>query len=118
MKTALIAAERIEQSILLIRGHRVMLDADLAALYGVQTWVLNQAVKRNRDRFPPDFMFQRIDEEFANLGSQSVSSSSWGGRRYAPYAFTEQGLAMPSVKERNGAHSRSVLFCGGLHGGE
>ena len=76
-----------------------MLDTDLAALYGVETKVLVQAVKRNLERFPADFMFQLSTEEFANLRSQFVTSSSnagYGGRRYAPYAFTEQGVAMLS----------------------
>ncbi len=73
------------------RGRRVILDADLAELYEVKTKVLNQAVKRNSDRFPEDFMFQLSKEEFENLRSQTVTSS-WGGRRYAPYAFTEQGI--------------------------
>ena len=95
-KTAsLVAEERIERRILLIRGEKVMLDADLAELYEVQTKVLVQAVKRNIDRFPDDFTFQLSKEEFANLRSQSVTSS-WGGRRYPPYAFTEQGVAMLS----------------------
>lgn len=71
-----------------------MLDADLATLYGVETKVLVQAVKRNLDRFPEDFMFHLTEEEFQNLRSQTVTSSEWGGRRYAPYAFTEQGVAM------------------------
>ena len=88
---SVIPAERIERSILLIRGHKVMLDADLAELYGVQTKVLVQALRRNRERFPDDFMFQLTKEEFANLRSQTVTSSpGWGGRRYPPYAFTEQ----------------------------
>jgi len=73
-----------------------MLDADLAVLYGVETRVLVQAVKRNIERFPEDFMFQLNREEFAILRSQSVTSSDWGGRRYPPYAFTEQGVAMLS----------------------
>lgn len=73
-----------------------MLDADLAGLYGVETKVLVQAVKRNLDRFPEDFMFQLSREEYDNLRSQSVTSSDWGGRRYPPYAFTEQGVAMLS----------------------
>lgn len=73
-----------------------MLDRDLAALYGVETKALNQAVKRNLERFPEDFMFQLSSEETANLRSQSVTSSSWGGARTAPYAFTEQGVAMLS----------------------
>ena len=72
-----------------------MLDADLAALYGVDTKVFVQAVRRNVDRFPADFMFQLTKQEFDNLRSQFVTSS-WGGRRYPPYAFTEQGVAMLS----------------------
>jgi hypothetical protein len=88
----------IESRILLLREARAMLDADLALLYGVQTKVLVQAVKRNAARFPADFMFQLSPEEFANLRSQFVTSSSgYGGRRYAPYAFTEQGVAMLST---------------------
>jgi hypothetical protein len=87
--------ERITQAILLIRSHKVMLDSDLAELYGVATKVLIQAVKRNIDRFPDDFMFQLTEQEFGNLRSQFVTSS-WGGRRYPPYAFTEQGVAMLS----------------------
>ena len=93
---SLVPVERIERSILLIRRQKVMLDADLAALYGVETRVLVQAVKRNLERFPEDFMFQLSREEFAALRSQSVTSSDWGGRRYPPYAFTEQGVAMLS----------------------
>lgn len=85
----------VELQILLIRGERVMLDADLAELYSVETKVLLQAVKRNADRFPDDFMFQLEEAEFENLRSQFVTSS-WGGRRYRPYAFTEQGVAMLS----------------------
>ena len=107
-KTSLIPVERIEQSILLIRGEKVMLSPDLAALYGVEPRVLVQAVKRNVDRFPDDFMFQLTKEEFdhlksqlasSNLKSQTVISSAagWGGaRRARPYAFTEQGVAMLS----------------------
>ncbi len=95
-KASIVPAERIERSILLIREHKVLLDADLAELYGVETRVLVQAVKRNADRFPDDFMFQLSDDEFENLRSQSVMSSSWGGRRSPPYAFTEQGVAMLS----------------------
>ncbi len=87
----------IQSRILALREQRVMLDADLAQLYGVETRVLVQAVKRNLLRFPEDFMFQLSAEEFANLRSQSViSSASHGGRRTAPYAFTEQGVAMLS----------------------
>ena len=95
-KKSLISVDRIEKAILLIRGQKVMLDADLAELYGVETKVLVQAVKRNLDRFPEDFMFQLSQEEFAILRSQIVTSSDWGGRRYRPYAFTEQGVAMLS----------------------
>jgi hypothetical protein len=89
----------IGSRILLLREQRVMLDADLADLYGVQTKVLVQGVKRNLSRFPADFMFQLSAEEFAILRSQTVTSSSsatHGGRRTAPYAFTEQGVAMLS----------------------
>ncbi len=91
----------IGSRILTLREQRVMLDADLAELYGVQTKVLVQAVKRNLSRFPDDFMFQLSAEEFANLRSQTVTSSAaassgHGGRRTAPYAFTEQGVAMLS----------------------
>jgi phage regulator Rha-like protein len=95
-KQSLIPVDRIEKAILLIRRQKVMLDADLAGLYGVETRVLVQAVKRNLERFPEDFMFQLSSEEFAVLRSQSVTSSDWGGRRYPPYAFTEQGVAMLS----------------------
>lgn len=98
-RASLVPAERIERAILLIRGQKVMLDADLAALYGVETKVLVQAVKRNRSRFPDDFMVQLTLKEFAPLRSQIVTSNAkpaWGGRRYAPYAFTEQGVAMLS----------------------
>ncbi len=91
-----IPPERVERRILLIRGQKVMLDADLAELYGVATRVLNQAIRRNRTRFPPDFMFRLNREEFGILRSQFVSSSRWGGRRYNPLAFTEHGVAMLS----------------------
>ncbi|MFT4179054.1 MAG: ORF6N domain-containing protein [Thermomonas sp.] len=87
--------ERIESCIHWIRGEKVMLDDDLAVLYGVEVRVLNQAVKRNIERFPDDFMFQISEDELQNLRSQIVTSS-WGGRRYQPYAFTEQGVAMLS----------------------
>ena len=87
--------ENISSIIYMIRGEKVMLDKDLASLYGVDTRVLKQAVKRNIDRFPLDFMFEITREEFDNLRSQIVISS-WGGRRYTPTAFTEQGVAMLS----------------------
>jgi len=88
--------ERIQQHIMLIRGEKVMLDVHLALLYDVETRALIQAVKRNIDRFPDDFMFQLTNAEFDGLKSQNVISSYWGGRRYTPYAFTEQGVAMLS----------------------
>jgi hypothetical protein len=92
-----IPAEFIERKIYLIRGLKVMLDSDLAALYEVPTKVLNQAVRRNLDRFPADFMFQLNDEELENLRSQVVTSSGGhGGRRYTPFAFTGHGVAMLS----------------------
>jgi len=88
--------ERIAQAIFLIRGHKVMLSTHLAELYDVEPRALVQAVKRNIERFPEDFMFQLNIQEFENLKSQIVTSS-WGGlRRAAPYAFTEQGVAMLS----------------------
>jgi hypothetical protein len=90
-------AERIGQLILVIRRQRVLLDEDLARLYGVETRVLLQAVKRNLGRFPSDFMFELSAAEWVALRSQSVTSKSGrGGRRYAPFAFTEQGVAMLS----------------------
>lgn len=85
----------IQNKIYEVRGVRVMLDFDLAELYQVETRVLNQAVKRNIKRFPPDFMFQLTEEEYSNLKSQFVTSS-WGGTRKLPHAFTEQGLSMLS----------------------
>jgi ORF6N domain len=88
----------IESKIYLIRGMKVMLDHDLAELYDVSTMRLNEQVKRNLKRFPSDFMFSLSDQEFRNLISQfAISSSSWGGRRKAPLAFTEQGVAMLSA---------------------
>ena len=94
---ALVPPERIEQSILLIRGHKVMLDADLARLYGVTTKRLNEQVRRNLSRFPEDFMFQLTESETRLLRSQfATSKEGRGGRRYLPYAFTEQGVAMLS----------------------
>ena len=98
----LIPAPRIENRILLIRGHKVILDADLAELYGVLTKALVQAVKRNLERFPDDFMLELSAAEFAALRSQSVTSKPGrGGRRTAPYAFTEQGVAMLSTVLRS-----------------
>ena len=94
----------ILERIHLLRGQKVMLDQDLAALYGIETKAFNQAVKRNIERFPEDFMFELTHEEFEHLRSQNVTSS-WGGRRYLPKAFTEQGVAMlsgiPSPESRD-----------------
>ena len=95
-KKNIVISERIIKSILMIRGEKVMMDSDLADLYEVETKVLTQAVKRNLDRFPKDFMFQMTKSEFDDLRSQNVTSRSWGGRRYPPYVFTEQGVAMLS----------------------
>jgi ORF6N domain-containing protein len=96
-RNAIVAAQRIERAILLVRGQKVMLDADLAALYRVPTKVLVQAVKRNLARFPHDFMFRLTAEEAVRLRSQIVTSNGGrGGRRYSPYAFTEHGVAMLS----------------------
>ena len=97
-KSTLIPAERIERAILLIRGEKVMLDADLAALYGVTTSALVQTVARNQERFPDDFAYHLSWKEFTNLKSQSVTSSlaTHGGRRKTPWAFTENGVAMLS----------------------
>ena len=100
----LMPIERIENRIFLIRGQKVMLDRDLAGLYGVGTRDLNKAVRRNLERFPDDFMFQLTKEEIVNLmfqfGTSSLKSqfvtSSWGGHRKPPYVFTEQGVAMLS----------------------
>ncbi|HSA06935.1 MAG TPA: ORF6N domain-containing protein [Candidatus Gastranaerophilales bacterium] len=95
MDSVIVSKEIIENKIHVIRGHKVMLDSDLALFYGVETKVLNQAIKRNISRFPIDFMFQITNEEWENLKSQIVASS-WGGRRKLPYAFTEHGVLMLS----------------------
>ena len=96
--TALVPVERIEQKIYLMRGHKVMLDSDLAALYQVPTKAFNQAVQRSLDRFPEDFMFQLSKAELENWRSQFVTSNPAAkmGLRRAPYAFTEHGVAMLS----------------------
>jgi hypothetical protein len=89
--------ERIVGSIVVLRGQKVLLDADLAQLYGVETRILVRNVQRHRERFPEDFMFQLTTEEWAALRSQfGISNDGRGGRRYRPYAFTEQGVAMLS----------------------
>jgi hypothetical protein len=87
--------ESIFKKIVLVRDQKVLLDSDLAELYGVPTKVLKQAVRRNLDRFPNDFMFELSAKEWQDLRSQIVTSS-WGGKRYTPFAFTEQGVAMLS----------------------
>lgn len=87
--------EVIMNKIYLLRGEKVMLDKDLAKMYGVETKRLKEQVKRNADRFPDDFMFELTTEEFGNLRSQ-IATSSWGGARYPPLAFTEQGVSMLS----------------------
>ena len=92
----IIPVESIQQRIYLARGYKVMLDADLADLYGVTTGRLNEQVRRNKERFPEDFMFQLTAEEHAALRSQIAISKGRGGRRYAPLVFTEQGVAMLS----------------------
>lgn len=94
---AVVPLEAIVSKIFLIRGKKVMLDKDLAELYGVVTGNFNKSVKRNASRFPQDFMFQLTSEELENLIFQiGISSSKWGGRRHLPYVFTEQGVAMLS----------------------
>ena len=109
---SLIPLERIERSILLIRGQKVMMDRDLGILYQVSTGNFNKAVSRNLDRFPKDFMFQLTEEEFANLIFH-FGTSSWGGTRKLPRAFTEQGVAMlSSVLRRRWVPD--AFFDGGL----
>ena len=93
-----IKVDNIQENIYYIRGHKVLLDSDLATLYDVSTKRLNEQVKRNLDRFPNDFMFRLTDEEFNILRSQfATSSSHHGGRRYQPLVFTENGVAMLST---------------------
>jgi len=105
--SALVPIEQIERKILLIRSHKVMLDSDLAWLYGVETRSLNQAVRRNQDRFPVDFMFQLTTDEAEAVRSQFVILKMGRGkhRKYLPYAFSEQGVAMLSSVLRS---SRAV----------
>ena len=97
VKRSVLPSERIERAILFIRGQKVMLDSDLAVLYGVPTRRLNEQVRRNRERFPSDFMFELTADEATALRSQIATSKvGRGGRRYLPLAFTEQGVAMLS----------------------
>jgi hypothetical protein len=111
-QAAVMPVERIASRIYLIRREKVMLDRDLAELYEVETGVLVRAMKRNTDRFPEDFVFQLSQEEFENLRCQVGTSSQWGGRRYRPYAFTEQGIAMLSsvLRSRKAAQANVVIM--------
>jgi len=106
-----IVVEVLAAKILLVRGRKVMLDKDLAELYGVKTNELNQVVQRNLERFPPDFMYQLTREEFMNLKSQIVTSS-WGGVRKLPRVFTEQGVAMLSglLNSRRAIHVNIAIM--------
>jgi aspartate/tyrosine/aromatic aminotransferase len=108
--------EKLQKLIYEIRGKKVMLDSDLAALYEVETFNLNKAVKRNVERFPNDFMFQLNRDEWENLTFQNgISSKQHGGRRFLPYAFTEQGVAMlASVlnsPKTTAGWEENLLFC-------
>lgn len=97
IETAIVTQDQVERKIYFIRGHKVMLDSDLASLYGVMTANLNKAAKRNIDRFPDDFMFQLSQTESESLIFQiGISKTGRGGRRSQPYVFTEQGVAMLS----------------------
>ena len=105
------AVRPVESLIRIIRGHKVILDTDLAALYQVETKALNQAVRRNMDRFPEDFMFQLSVEEAESLRSQLVTSNvGRGGRRYLPYAFTEHGVVMLSSVLRSPRAAQMNVF--------
>ena len=95
-QSLIISNKEIESKIYYVRSLKVMLDSDLAVLYDVETRVLNQAISRNIDRFPEDFMFQLTENEWKNLKSQNKTLSSWGGRRKLPFVFTEHGILMLS----------------------
>jgi len=115
MKEAIIPNEVISDKIYFIRNQKIMLDRDLALLYGVETRVINQQVKRNISRFPENFMFQLDEKEYENLTSQIVTSS-WGGSRKLPYAFTEHGiLQLANVLKSDRATQMSIkiieVFC-------
>ena len=110
--TSIVLVEQVQSKILFLRGEKVILDSDLAALYGVSTKRLNEQIKRNHERFPPDFMFQLTAEEVDGLRSQiATTNKGSGGRRYKPYAFTEHGVIMAAsvlnserkdkIKQRN-----------------
>jgi hypothetical protein len=111
---AVVLIEHVEKKIVLVRGHKAMLDADLAKLYGVTTFNLNKAVKRNMDRFPSDFMFRLTAEEAQILIFQFGISRSggWGGRRHSPHVFTEQGVAMLSsvLKSKRAAQANIAIM--------
>jgi len=107
-KGAVVPAERVEKAILLVRGQKVILDADLAQLYGVETKQLKRAVRRNISRFSEDFMFQLTKEELDNLRSH-FGTSSWGGTRYLPLAFTEQEYYSRVVKKKLEASANSEV---------
>jgi hypothetical protein len=103
----LVASDKIQRMVHVVRGQRVMLDFDLARLYGVTTMRLNEQVRRNRDRFPGDFAYQLTQQELMDLISQNaISRSGWGGRRKLPWAFTEHGVAMLSSVLRSPAAVR------------
>ncbi len=106
-RSALVPVHDITGAILILRGRRVILDRDLAAIYGVTTGRLNEQVRRNRERFPEDFMFQLTASELENLRSQ-FAISSWGGRRYRPFAFTEHG----AIQAANVLNSRRAIAMG------
>ena len=108
----IVAEERILKFIMVIHGEKVILDSDLAQLYGVETRRLNEQVRRNHDKFPNDFMFQLTKDEFTNLKSQiATSSSSWGGRRKPPLVFTEHGaLQAANVLNSHQANKMSVFI--------
>jgi phage regulator Rha-like protein len=107
---SLIPMERIERAIIVVRGEKVMLDSNLAEIYGVETKRLNEQVRRNLNRFPQDFMFQLTAEETANLRSQIATSSLYGGRRYLPHVFTEHGaLMLANVLNSERAAQTSVM---------
>ena len=116
-ETLLVPDEAIATQVHWIRGEKVMLAFDLAKLYGVPTYRLNEAVKRNMSRFPEDFMFPLTKEEWANLTSQFAMSSSWGGRRRPPYAFTELGgLMLSSVLNSDRAIAVNTSLSAGRSG--
>ena len=107
----LISENQILKIILFIRGKKVILDSDLAALYGVETRRLNEQVRRNNDKFPEDFMFQLTQEEFANLKSQIATSSlGWGGRRKAPLVFTEHGALQAANVIRSAQANKMSVY--------